>query len=45
MSIDEGPKSALMAALLLPETEIKGQFIWSNYQLVDWLTGPGPDIQ
>ena len=45
MSIDEGAKSALMAALLPPETEIKGQFIWSNCQLVDWLTGPSPDLQ
>ena len=45
LSIDEGAKSSLMAALLPPETQIKGQFIWSNCQLVDWLTGPGPDLQ
>ena len=45
VTTDEGAKSALMAALLPPGTDLKGQFIWSTCQVVDWLTGPDPDLK
>ena len=45
VTTDEGAKSALMAALLPQGTDLKGQFIWSTCQVVDWLTGPDPDLK
>ena len=42
LSIDEGAKSALFAATLPPNTEVKGQYIWSDCQIIDWVNGPCP---
>ena len=42
LTIDEGAKSILFAANLPPGTDIKGQFIWNDCSLVDWVNGPTP---
>ena len=42
MTIDEGAKSSIFAATLPPNTDIKGQYIWSDCQIVDWVHGPIP---
>lgn len=39
---EEGAHSAIYAALLPLETDVKGKYIWSNGQLVDWVSGPKP---
>ena len=39
LTIDEGAKSSLFAALLPPLTEVKGQYIWEDCQVRDWING------
>jgi carbonyl reductase 1 len=43
LSIDDGAKASLFAALLPPGTDIKGKYIWFDCQLVDWVNGPKPE--
>merc|ERR1712004_930852 len=42
LTIDEGAKSSLFAATLPPNTDVKGKYIWSKCQVVDWINGPLP---
>jgi len=42
LSIDRGAESSVMAALLPPKTKVRGEFIWHDCQVVDWVTGPLP---
>ena len=42
LTIEEGAKSSLYCALLPPGTDIKGKYIWSDCQIVDWVNGPTP---
>jgi carbonyl reductase 1 len=39
---DQGAKSSLFAASLPPNTDVKGQYIWSNCAILDWVNGPAP---
>ena len=43
LTTDQGAKSALYAATLSPGTDIRGQFIWRDCTLVDWVDGYKPD--
>ena len=36
---DEGCKSTIYAALLPPNTPIKGEFIWEDCSVKDWVKG------
>ena len=38
LSIDEGAKSSIFAALLPPNTDIKGKYIWEDCTVKDWET-------
>ena len=38
---EEGAKSTVFCALLPPGTDVKGQYIWHDCQVVDWVNGPG----
>jgi len=42
LSIDRGALSSLYAALLPANTPIRGQYIWHDNQIVDWVNGPTP---
>ena len=42
LTIDEGARSTLYAALLPPNTPVRGAYIWKNCELVDWVNGPTP---
>jgi carbonyl reductase 1 len=42
LTIDQGARSAVFAALLPPLTELKGRYFWDNCQEVDWVNGPTP---
>ena len=37
-----GAESTVFAALLPPRTEIRGDFIWHDCQVLDWVKGPLP---
>ena len=37
---EQGAKSALFAASLPPETDVKGQYIWEDCSILDWVNGP-----
>ena len=37
LSIDEGAKSSVWAALLPPKTDIRGQYIWEDCTVKDWV--------
>ena len=41
---EEGAKSSIYCALLPPETSIRGQYIWHDCQVVDWVNGPKPAV-
>ena len=43
LTIEDGAKASLFAATLPPNTEIKGQYIWFDCSIVDWVNGPRPD--
>lgn len=43
LTIDEGAKSSIFAATLPPQTDLKGQFIWADCSIVDWVNGPLPE--
>lgn len=45
VSIDEGAKSAIFGALLPPEKEIKGCYIWEDCQVIDWVNWTKPTIE
>ena len=38
MTIDEGAKSSVYAALLPPKTDIRGEFIHDDCSVKDWVT-------
>ena len=42
LTIEEGAKSSLFAATLPPSTEIKGQYIWFDCSILDWVNGVTP---
>ena len=42
MSPEEGAKSSLFAALLPPNTEVKGKFIWKDCSIVEWVSDKPP---
>ena len=44
LTIDRGAESAVFAALLPPNTETRGAFIWHDCQIVDWVNGPTPEL-
>ena len=39
---EQGAKSSLFAANLPPGTSVKGQYIWHDCSIVDWVNGPKP---
>lgn len=39
---EEGAVSSIYCALLPRETNVKGEYIWHNCQIVDWVNGPKP---
>ena len=41
-TIEDGAKSSLFAATLPPNTDIKGQYIWFDCSILDWVNGPIP---
>ena len=44
MTIERGAESSLFAANLPPDTNIKGEYIWDDCSLVDWVNGPCPQM-
>ena len=42
LTIEEGAKASVFAATLPPNTDVKGQYIWFDCSLVDWVNGPKP---
>jgi len=42
LPVDEGVKSSLFAATLPPNTEIKGQYIWFDCSILDWVNDDTP---
>merc|ERR1712059_136759 len=42
LTVDRGAQSAVYAALLPPNTPVRGDYIWDDCQLVDWVNGPTP---
>jgi len=42
LSIDRGSESGVFAALLPPNTGVRGAYIWHDCQIVDWVNGPTP---
>ena len=42
LTIEQGAKSSIYCALLPPNTDIKGQYLWDKCQIVDWVNGPRP---
>ena len=42
LTIEEGAKSSLFAATLPPNTDVKGQYIWFDCSILDWVNGPMP---
>jgi len=39
---EEGAKSSLFAALLPPNTDIKGKYIWRDCTVLDWVNDKLP---
>lgn len=39
---DRGAQSSVYAALLPPGTDVKGEYIWHDCRVVDWVNGPLP---
>ncbi|TRY78303.1 hypothetical protein TCAL_01717 [Tigriopus californicus] len=39
LTIDEGARSSLFAAMLPANTEVKGQYIWEDCKILDWVKG------
>jgi len=44
LTIDRGAQSSVFAALLPPNTEVRGAYIWHDCQIVDWVNGPTPPM-
>lgn len=44
LTIDRGAQSAVFAALLPADTDIRGAYIWHDNQIVDWVNGPTPPM-
>lgn len=42
LSIEDGAKASIFAATLPPNTDVKGQYIWFDCSIVDWVNGPRP---
>jgi len=39
-----GADSGVFAALLPPGTVVRGEYIWHDCQVVDWVNGPMPSV-
>lgn len=39
LTIDEGARSSLFAAMLPANTDVKGQYIWEDCKVLDWVKG------
>lgn len=39
---DRGAQSTLYAALLPPKTDVRGEYLWHDSRVVDWINGPLP---
>ena len=39
---DRGAQSILYAALLPPKTDVRGEYLWHDCRVVDWVNGPLP---
>ena len=42
--IFRGVEAVVYAALLPPDTGVRGEFIWHDKTLVDWVNGPLPAL-
>ena len=42
LTIDRGAESSIYAALLPADTPVRGQYLWHDCQVVDWVNGPTP---
>ena len=48
LTIDRGAESSVFAALLPPQTQVRGDFIWHDCQVLDWvmdLCQPSSDLK
>jgi len=43
VTIDRGAESGVFAALLPPGTPVRGEYIWHDCTVLDWVEGPLPD--
>lgn len=43
LSIEEGARASIFAATLPPNTDVKGQYIWFDCSIIDWVNGPMPE--
>ncbi|XP_023325467.1 carbonyl reductase [NADPH] 1 [Eurytemora carolleeae] len=42
LTIDQGAESSIYAALLPPGTPVRGEYIWKDCTILDWVNGPLP---
>ena len=42
LTIDQGAESSIYAALLPPGTPVRGEYIWKDCAILDWVNGPLP---
>jgi len=42
LTIDQGAESSIYAALLPPGTPVRGEYIWKDCAILDWVKGPLP---
>jgi len=42
LSIDRGAESSVYAALLPAKTQVRGDYLWHDCQVMDWVKGPLP---
>jgi len=43
VTVDRGAESGVFAALLPPGTAVRGEYIWDDCSILDWVEGPLPD--
>jgi len=43
VTVDRGSESGVFAALLPPGTAVRGEYIWDDCSILDWVEGPLPD--
>ena len=44
MAIDRGAEACMYATLLPANTKVRGEYIWHDCSLVDWVNGPLPQL-